>query len=448
MPVLLAVLLDRLRRGRGRDGRAARGASPTSAGREWRHAVAIFGACAFAAWASTASAIGSRWPSCWRSSSAASSARHRRRPRRRRRLRAGVVLPLRHAAPRAVAARPARVLTCSRRFQNLALGFSVALAPGVLWYGFIGCLVGTLVGMLPGVGPLAGISLLLPATFGLDATRAIVLLARHLLRRDVRRLDDVDPDAHPRRGRLGDDVHRRLRDGAQGPRGPGARHRRGRLVRRGHGQRGRAHAARAAARRLRAALRAAGVLRAAAPRPPRARLHELRLDAARARHGRARPAPRHDRHRPDERLLPLRLRRRRARRRHRHRARGRGALRPLRDPAHRGAGDAARGDPPAARASSCRRARSGAMPLADRARHRDRLPDRHHPRLGARDLDVRLLRDRAEALEAPGGVRQGRGRRRGGPGVGEQRRHVGRLRADAGARRARRARSPRSCSPR
>jgi len=62
-------------------------------------------------------------------------------------------------------------------FQNLGLGFSVALAPGVLWYGFIGCLVGTLVGVLPGVGPLAGISLLLPVTYGLDATRALVMLA-------------------------------------------------------------------------------------------------------------------------------------------------------------------------------------------------------------------------------------------------------------------------------
>ena len=61
--------------------------------------------------------------------------------------------------------------------QNLALGFQVALTPGVLWYGFIGCLVGTLVGVLPGVGPLAGISLLLPATYGLDATRALVMLA-------------------------------------------------------------------------------------------------------------------------------------------------------------------------------------------------------------------------------------------------------------------------------
>jgi putative tricarboxylic transport membrane protein len=61
--------------------------------------------------------------------------------------------------------------------QNLSLGFSVALSPAVLLYAFVGCVIATLVGMLPGVGPLAGISLLLPATFGLNATTAIVLLA-------------------------------------------------------------------------------------------------------------------------------------------------------------------------------------------------------------------------------------------------------------------------------
>ena len=61
--------------------------------------------------------------------------------------------------------------------SNLAVGFSVALSPTILFYAFAGCVVGTLVGVLPGVGPLAGISLLLPATFGLDATRAIVMLA-------------------------------------------------------------------------------------------------------------------------------------------------------------------------------------------------------------------------------------------------------------------------------
>jgi putative tricarboxylic transport membrane protein len=62
-------------------------------------------------------------------------------------------------------------------FDSLFLGFSVALRPDVLWYAFVGCLVGTLVGMLPGIGPLAGVSILLPLTFGLDATKAIVMLA-------------------------------------------------------------------------------------------------------------------------------------------------------------------------------------------------------------------------------------------------------------------------------
>jgi len=61
--------------------------------------------------------------------------------------------------------------------QSLILGFSVALQPGMLWYAFLGCLVGTLVGMLPGIGPLAGISILLPITYGLDATKAIIMLA-------------------------------------------------------------------------------------------------------------------------------------------------------------------------------------------------------------------------------------------------------------------------------
>jgi|KBSMisStandDraft_5_1062788.scaffolds.fasta_scaffold09333_8 putative tricarboxylic transport membrane protein len=60
---------------------------------------------------------------------------------------------------------------------NLMLGFSVALQPSVLAYAFAGCVIGTLVGMLPGLGPLAGISLLLPATFGLNPIIAVVLLA-------------------------------------------------------------------------------------------------------------------------------------------------------------------------------------------------------------------------------------------------------------------------------
>ena len=59
---------------------------------------------------------------------------------------------------------------------NLMLGFQVALHPKVLSYAFAGCIIGTLVGMMPGLGPLAGISLLLPATFGLNPIIAMVLL--------------------------------------------------------------------------------------------------------------------------------------------------------------------------------------------------------------------------------------------------------------------------------
>jgi putative tricarboxylic transport membrane protein len=61
--------------------------------------------------------------------------------------------------------------------SHLALGFSVALSFEKLALCFVGCLVGTLIGVLPGVGPIATISVLLPATFGLDPTSALIMLA-------------------------------------------------------------------------------------------------------------------------------------------------------------------------------------------------------------------------------------------------------------------------------
>lgn len=60
---------------------------------------------------------------------------------------------------------------------NLGLGFSIALSLKNLLYCFLGALFGTLIGVLPGVGPLATIALLLPITFHLEPTGALIMLA-------------------------------------------------------------------------------------------------------------------------------------------------------------------------------------------------------------------------------------------------------------------------------
>jgi len=61
--------------------------------------------------------------------------------------------------------------------SNLSLGFSVALGLQNLGLAFLGCLVGTLIGVLPGVGPVATIAMLLPITFSLDPTGSLIMLA-------------------------------------------------------------------------------------------------------------------------------------------------------------------------------------------------------------------------------------------------------------------------------
>jgi len=61
--------------------------------------------------------------------------------------------------------------------QEILNGFSVALSLNNLTYCFLGSLWGTMVGMLPGIGPLAGTAILIPLTFKLDPTGAIIMLA-------------------------------------------------------------------------------------------------------------------------------------------------------------------------------------------------------------------------------------------------------------------------------
>jgi TctA family transporter len=62
-------------------------------------------------------------------------------------------------------------------FANLAHGFTVALTWNNILFCLIGCIIGTAIGVLPGIGPVATISLLLPITFGQPATTAIIMLA-------------------------------------------------------------------------------------------------------------------------------------------------------------------------------------------------------------------------------------------------------------------------------
>ena len=65
----------------------------------------------------------------------------------------------------------------SELLNHLALGFSVAFSLQNLAYAFGGAVLGTLIGVLPGLGPVATIAMLLPSIYALDATPALIMLA-------------------------------------------------------------------------------------------------------------------------------------------------------------------------------------------------------------------------------------------------------------------------------
>src|SRR3954447_15372353 len=62
-------------------------------------------------------------------------------------------------------------------FDNLAIGFGVALNPANLGFAFVGAMVGTLIGVLPGIGPIVTIAMLLPLTFHLEPVSGLIMLA-------------------------------------------------------------------------------------------------------------------------------------------------------------------------------------------------------------------------------------------------------------------------------
>src|SRR5262245_32192684 len=62
-------------------------------------------------------------------------------------------------------------------FNNLILGFGVAISLQNIFYAFVGVLLGTLIGVLPGIGPVATIAMLLPITFNWNPLSARIMLA-------------------------------------------------------------------------------------------------------------------------------------------------------------------------------------------------------------------------------------------------------------------------------
>lgn len=62
-------------------------------------------------------------------------------------------------------------------FNNLMVGLSVVFQPLNLFFCFLGVFIGTLIGVLPGIGPVGTMAILLPITYGIPPTTAIILLA-------------------------------------------------------------------------------------------------------------------------------------------------------------------------------------------------------------------------------------------------------------------------------
>ena len=113
-------------------------------------------------------------------------------------------------------ARPRKHFSTSQRASDVALQLINIL------YCFIGLSIGTLVGVLPGAyRPILAMSLLLPITLSGTPEFGIIMMAGIYYGSDVWRLDDPASGViHPRRGRLGGDLHRRPSNGETGPRGP------------------------------------------------------------------------------------------------------------------------------------------------------------------------------------------------------------------------------------
>ncbi|KUK42360.1 MAG: Uncharacterized protein XD70_0819, partial [Thermovirga lienii] len=62
-------------------------------------------------------------------------------------------------------------------FHNLSIGLDAALTLTNITWVFIGGLLGTIIGMLPGLGPATGVAILIPISYGMNPTTALITMA-------------------------------------------------------------------------------------------------------------------------------------------------------------------------------------------------------------------------------------------------------------------------------
>jgi TctA family transporter len=181
--------------------------------------------------------------------------------------------------------------------SNLALGFGVAFTLTNLLYCFFGVLLGTLIGVLPGIGPVPTIAMLLPITYALPPVSALIMLAGiyygaqyggsttailvNLPGESSSVVTCIDGYQMARRGKAGKALS------VAGDR----------VVHRRHVRDHRRRGVRPAARRIRAEVRSRRILLADGARPARRRRARERLAAEGHRDDRAGPAARHHRNR-------------------------------------------------------------------------------------------------------------------------------------------------------
>ena len=309
--------------------------------------------------------------------------------------------------------------------SNLSIGFGVAFTPINLLYCFVGVLLGTLIGVLPGIGPVATIAMLLPATYALPPVSALIMLAGIYYGAQYGGSTTAILVNLPGESSSVVTVIDGYQMAQAGPRRAGAGRGGSRFVLRGLRRHLDPRCIRRAAHGSRVQVRPRRILLADDPGADRRRGAGLRLADQGDRHDRPGPVDGPGRHRRQFGRGPLLVRHPGTDRRHRlHRDRH-GRVRLRRD--HQQPGQA-RG-----RAGSVHR--QGDRALSDQGRFQEHDPGRaarhgaglgagHPARWGRAAVGVRRLHHRKEdqAEAGRGAVRQGQHPRRRGARVGQQRR--------------------------